>query len=146
MRTWREQLLRAADQPGNNDPIQFAWKYVGNLTNGLQPVLRLEESHRPREQQEQLVDYFIDRASDVIAKEELELHNWKSLQKEWAALRNSMPKLTMAQSVRRKRRSRSSSPETAGEAVMRSPSVFVLSSSKVRPALITNVWPSLLLR
>ncbi|MFN7932230.1 MAG: DUF1549 domain-containing protein [Bryobacteraceae bacterium] len=96
MRTWRQKLLQAADQPGNNDPIQFAWKYVGNLTNGLQPVLRLEESQRPREQQEQLVDYFIDRASDVIAKEELELYNWKSLQKEWAALRNSMPKITTA--------------------------------------------------
>lgn len=100
MREWREKLLRAADQPGNNDPIQFAWKYVGNLTNGLQPVLRLEESQRPREQQEQLVDYFIDRVSDVISKEELELRNWKSLQKEWAALRNGMPKITMAQSVR----------------------------------------------
>jgi len=100
MREWREKLLRAADQPGNNDPIQFAWKYVGNLTNGLQPVVRLEESQRPREQQEQLVDYFIDRVSDVISKEELELRNWKSLQKEWAALRNGMPKITMAQSVR----------------------------------------------
>lgn len=100
MREWRTKLLRAADQPGNNDPIQFAWKYVGNLTNGLQPVLRLEESERPREQQEQLVDYFIERAGDVFSKEELALRDWKSLQKEWAALRNGMPKITMAQSVR----------------------------------------------
>ncbi len=100
MRQWRAKLLAAADQPGNNDPLQFAWKYVGNLTNGLQPVLRLEESQRPREQQEQLVDYFIQRAGDVFSKEELELRNWKSLQKEWAALLNSMPKITMAQSVR----------------------------------------------
>ncbi|MBL8173269.1 MAG: DUF1553 domain-containing protein [Bryobacterales bacterium] len=100
MKEWREKLLRVADQPGNNDALQFAWKYVGNLTNGLQPVLRLEESQRPREQQEQLVDYFIERASDVFEKEELEKRNWKSLQKEWAALRNGMPKITMAQSVR----------------------------------------------
>jgi hypothetical protein len=100
MREWRSRLLKAADQPGNNDPIQFAWKYVGNLTNGLQPVLRLEESQRPREQQEQLVDYFIERASDVFSREELALRDWKSLQKEWKALRDGLPDLSMAQSVR----------------------------------------------
>jgi len=100
MREWRARLLKAVAQPGNNDPIQFAWKFVGNLTNGLQPVLQLEEAHRPREQQEQLVDYFIDRAGDVFSKEELALHDWRSLQKEWAALARSQPRITMAQSVR----------------------------------------------
>ncbi len=100
MAEWRTRLLKAADQPGNNDPVQFAWKYVGNLTNGLQPVLRMEESQRPREQREQLTDYFIERASDVFSKEELALRDWKSLQKEWAALTKSAPAVAMAQSVR----------------------------------------------
>ncbi|MDX1984634.1 MAG: PSD1 and planctomycete cytochrome C domain-containing protein [Bryobacteraceae bacterium] len=124
MREWRAKLLRAADQPGNNDPIQFAWKYVGNLTNGLQPVLRLEESQRPREQHEQLVDYFIDRAGDVFSKEELALRNWQSLRKEWAALEASAPKITMAQSVRQSFSPRKSHILMRGD--FRSPGVEVL--------------------
>jgi len=100
MKEWREIMLKAAAEPGHNEKFQFAWKFLGNLGNGLQPVLMVEEHERPREQQEQLIDYFVERAGDVFDKERLELLNWDSLRKEWSRLNADGPKVSMAQSVR----------------------------------------------
>lgn len=100
MKEWRSILLKAADEPGFNEKHQFAWKYVGNLGNGLQPALRLEEHERPYEQRQQLLDYFVNRAGDVFDKERLGHLGWDQLKKQWAELKKQAPKRTLAQTVR----------------------------------------------
>jgi hypothetical protein len=84
---WEKILLDIQDKPSKDERHWRAWKNLGNISVGGQGILRLARVKRTREQQETLVDYFVDRAGDVFSSKELEAAGLDDFRRQWRELR-----------------------------------------------------------
>lgn len=84
---WEKILLDIQDKPSKDERYWRAWKNLGNISIGGQGILRLPREKRTREQQETLIDYFLDRATDAFSKKELDAAGLDDFRRQWRELK-----------------------------------------------------------
>ncbi|MGH9340786.1 MAG: PSD1 and planctomycete cytochrome C domain-containing protein [Acidobacteriota bacterium] len=98
---WVDDLRQAARNPGERVNWDVAWDTVGKMLDHGHQIVRMDESKRTVEQQEDLVDHFVEWSWTAYGRKRWEELGFKELHEKLDELHDEYPPLTEAPTIAR---------------------------------------------
>ena len=96
---WEKKTLDAGAHPGVNPSYDNTWMLLAVLLDDGQDIIKTPPAQRTQKQRDTLTDFFLERYTEVITKEEYKQLKFDELWKKVQQLEQEYPELSQAQTI-----------------------------------------------
>jgi hypothetical protein len=96
---WEKKTLEAGAHPGVNPSYDNTWMLLAVLLDDGQQILKTPTAQRTPKQKDTLTDFFVERYTEVITKEQYKQLKFDELWKKLQELEQTYPELSQAQTI-----------------------------------------------